>query len=449
MNKKLVPLLLVGLLFFAFLTRVFRLHDPQRYIFDEVYHVVTVKLIAQNDPRAYEWWHPAPEKDTAIDWLHPPLAKLTQAAFVNLLGVSSFSWRFSSAVFGVGVIGLTFILAKNVFQDEKIGLLAAFLAALDGLLLVQSRIAMNDIHVTFFILLALIFYHRFSLNRHQKKWLLLTGLGAGLAMASKWSGIFVLGIVGLMELKDWLSRLKEIMHKPLSDILKELPIYAFSLIILPGMIYLLAYGQMFLQGKGWPHFIGLHQQIWAYQTGLTATHGYQSRPGQWFLNMRPVWFHVVYDENTIANIYAFGNPLLNWLGAAAVIISVLTLSLKKYLAHVISKKSLKQLLKELRPLAFLVIAYLTVWLPWQLSPRIMFYYHYTPAIPLLCIILSYWLMKLWRRQVKSDVNWYQVGVLSAIGLILMTFLIWYPHWTALPVPKSFADQVYFALPQWK
>jgi dolichyl-phosphate-mannose--protein O-mannosyl transferase len=39
-------------------------------------------------------------------------------------------------------------------------------------------------------------------------------------------------------------------------------------------------------------------------------------------------------------------------------------------------------------LAFLVSAYLLVWVPWLLSPRIMFLYHYLPAVPVLCILIA-------------------------------------------------------------
>ena len=73
--KKYYGPLLLAILAFAFFTRMFQLHIPEEYYFDEVYHAVTAKLVARNDPRAYEWWHPAPEPNTAIEWLHPPLAK--------------------------------------------------------------------------------------------------------------------------------------------------------------------------------------------------------------------------------------------------------------------------------------------------------------------------------------------------------------------------------------
>ena len=123
--------ILILILFFAFVSRIYRLHIPDRYIFDEVYHAITAKLVAANDPRAFEWWHGPIEPDTAVDWLHPPLAKYTQAFFIKILGSSGFSWRISSVLFGVGVIWAIYKLSQELFDDQRISLLAAGLASLD------------------------------------------------------------------------------------------------------------------------------------------------------------------------------------------------------------------------------------------------------------------------------------------------------------------------------
>src|SRR6185369_7985242 len=85
------------------------------------------------------------------------------------------------------------------------------------------------------------------------------------------------------------------------------------------------------------HFSELHHQIWWYQTNLKATHGYQSRPLQWFLDLRPVWMYVKYDGNTIANIYSQGNPALFWLGDVAVIATVLVLAV--HTARLLTQKT--------------------------------------------------------------------------------------------------------------
>jgi len=92
-QPQLHTILVLSLIIFAFAFRVFRLSIPTNYIFDEVYHVPTLRAYSQNNPAGYEWWQTAPEPNTAYDWLHPPLAKLIQAASVKILGDNSFAWR--------------------------------------------------------------------------------------------------------------------------------------------------------------------------------------------------------------------------------------------------------------------------------------------------------------------------------------------------------------------
>lgn len=442
-NKKWSQLALISILFFSFVTRFWRLHLPDQYIFDEVYHAVTAKLIAVNDPSAFEWWHAAPEPDTAIDWLHPPLAKYTQALGIKLFGANTFGWRFSSALFGVGVIYLVYRLSLELFDREDLALLASFLTSLDGLLLAQSRIAMNDIHLTFFVLLTLVLFWYWQKKLKQKKarWWhsLLVGLSAGFSLGTKWSGLFVVVIIWLFVVWRWL----EIWFKDgfkLKVWLEDFGLKFLSLALIPALIYLASYGQMFLHGKDWDHFKGLHQQIWSYQTNLNATHPHQARPWQWFLNLRPMWIYVDYlSQEKIANIYAFGNPALFWLGALAVVGSLGYLIYK--LVNLIFNKKRTKKKKFARDeilLAKLLLAYTLVWTPWFLSPRIMFFYHYAPAVPLMTIILSYWLLKLNKKL-----------IFIVVGLVFACFVVWFPHWTGLPVSREFADKVYFIIPSWR
>lgn len=449
--------LLIFLLAFAFLTRVYNLQSPDVYIFDEVYHAVTAKLMAKNDIRAFEWWNPPVEPNTAVDWLHPPLAKYTQAAGILVFGENSFGWRISSAIFGTLVILMVYLLADELFDNKLIALVSALLASLDGLLLVQSRIAMNDIHVTFFIILTLYCFVRYKKTitfthrewHSSKGWLLATGVALGCAVASKWSGIFALVPIGLFELCQWFKALTLKERVSFLSLLRHGTLVLLCWIGIPIVIYLAAYGQMFLQGKDFEHLRQLHQQIWWYQTNLTATHGYQSRPWQWFMDARPVWYYVNYGTNTRADIYAFGNPALFWLGNISVIFTlmVVLLSFYDWLRQIMEGAKKLKIFSSLFQLSLLSVAYLVVWLPWQASPRIMFFYHYTPAVPFLAIILGYWLSKL--AMAKEIKPW--GGVISAvlIAIIAITFFVWYPHWTAIPLPINFVESVYFVVPSWK
>lgn len=484
--KRFYTALLLLILGFSFITKMWRLDYPSKYVFDEVYHAVTAKLIAHNDPRAFEWWNAAPEPDTAVDWLHPPLAKYTQAFFILVFGENSLGWRFSSVVFGVGVTWLTYELAYTLFKKRSVALLAAFLTSLDGLLLVQSRIAMNDIHVTFFILLTFLLYWKAktaSKTFISGRRLIVIGVSAGLALASKWSGLFALALIGLYEAHSlltywWQHSSQTEWQKATFLIGKVSVIRIVTLILLPIIIYISSYWLMFAQGKtlfctdgvtsygncyqeklklgSWvwydglvSHFIELHHQIWWYQTHLEATHPYQSRPWQWLLNVRPVWYFVNYNGvDHVENIYAFGNPFIFWFGALTVVVLLSLLLLIKVHKY---KKALFTI-EERSALFFALCSYLIVWAPWQLSPRIMFFYHYTPAVPMLCILLAFTVMRIKRVHITLNKKKVALGKISAISYVVLAFLffiIWYPHWTALSVSSEWLNTVYFFIHSWK
>lgn len=473
-------LILACIIAFAFLTRVIHVSQPPAYIFDEVYHAITAKLIARNDSRAYEWWNEPVEPNTAVDWLHPPVAKYFQAVSISIFGENSFGWRFSSVVFGTLVVFLLARLTDALFNNKPLALLAAFLASLDGLLLVQSRIAMNDIHVTFFILLTAFMYIKHKNSTIKKplqvsSFLILTGITAGVAMATKWSGIYILAPIYLYELLVLISQKKQLLQTKLKFIFQRF----ILLTLLPICIYVSSYAHMFAQGKTlfcnqevyiqgqcyyeefilpfsqnvWrgyvSHFVELHRQIWWYQTHLEATHSYQSRPWEWFLNLRPVWIHVIYSGDARADIYSQGNTILFWLGAASVIALALLL-VQKISQLPINKLARSWEQSNLSRIGFVFLAYLSVWVPWQFSPRIMFFYHYTPAVPFMCLLIAYLLYYCY-EQVKGTEreSIFKTVSITLVGLIILNFFLFYPNWTGMMVSNEIKNSIHFALDSWK
>ncbi|MBU2051818.1 phospholipid carrier-dependent glycosyltransferase [Patescibacteria group bacterium] len=378
----------------GFWLRLYRLDVPENYIFDEVYHVPSFRAFSQNNPDAFDVYAQAPEEGTAYDWLHPPLAKLFQAGSIKLLGDNSFGWRFPSAVFGVLAIAAVYALALAVTKKELIALLAAGLFSLDNLQLTMSRIAMNDIFVTTFILFALAFFFKGFFFR--------AAIFTGLAIATKHSAVLLFLIYAIFLIK------------------KKLHItYYILLITVPVLIYLLSFSQFWLQGHDWQQFIDLHKQIYYYQTHLTATHSYQSPAWQWPLLIRPVWFHVAYFENTVANIYNLGNPVIFWLGLMALI------------------KGLSFAKAKVSPYWYLLLSFFGLWFPFIFSPRIMFLHHYLPALAVLTVILAQQLAKLSKRKIALII------ILAAIS-----FLFFYPINTAIPLPSAWL-KYWFVLPSWR
>lgn len=121
----------------------------------------------------------------------------------------------------------------------------------------------------------------------------------------------------------------------------------------------------------------------------------------------------------VSRIYAFGNPAVFWFGLVSVIISMIYAYLEK------NKK-----------LALIVFSYIIFFVPWAMSPRIMFLYHYLPSIPFMCIAVGYVL----RRNIKLAIPVFAF----ALGL----FIYFYPHWAGLNIPL-WLDRSYYWVSSWR
>lgn len=395
-NQRIYTALLVVILIFSFVTKTYRLSIPKEDYFDEIYHAFTARIILHGDPKAWEWWNPHPE-GFAYEWTHPPLSKLIMAGSMKLLGENSLGWRFPQAVFGTLSVFMVYLLAKRVFKDEPLALLSAFVFSLNGLLIVLSRMGMNDVYVLFFMLTSVYFFLKGKDG--------LSAISLGLAIAAKWSAIWTIPILFVL----WLRRKKKF---------KLTMFLAFA--ALPITCYILTYMPMFLTGHSLDIWWGMQKQMWWYHTSLVAEHPYTSAWWSWPLNLRPVYLYTSDEiQGVVSRIYAMGNPLVFWIG----LVSITMTGIYAYL-------------EKNKNLAFLVFGYLIFFVPWAASPRIMFIYHYMPSIPFMCIAIGYVL----RRFPRASIY--------VLGASFISFLYFYPHWAGLPVPL-WLDKSYYWLTSWR
>ncbi len=430
-------LLLFGLiLFFALFSRLFHLGYPSQMYFDEIYHVPTAILMRNGDfqtPFSFS----SSTNQANIDWLHPPLAKYFQALSITLFGITALAWRLPSLIFSLLTLVVFYFLVRFLGQNfffkkesnlKKIdlsinlALTACFFLSLDGLFLVQSRIAMNDIFVLFFTLMAIFIYVIYLANK-KSLMLLVSGALFGLALASKWSALWILLFLLIKEL----LMLKSI---------KKIPFLLFSLLLTPIFVYLLVYLPMFWQGQNLGDFLVLQKTILLSQLTNPSTHLYSSNPLVWILNLRPVWYFTVpISGSWSANIYALDNPLLGLYMMLAFFMSIWFLLKHKLndLAH--------------KSIYFIFLLYLSSFLPWIIFSRTMFFYHYLLAIPFLLILLSYFVINYF-NQIKNKQK-KRALMFNLLFWPIFFFIIFYPHWTALPVPETFIEAVYFFLPSWR
>lgn len=386
---------LILILLFAVLTRFYGLGNPKNEYFDEVYHVFTAKLMLHNDPKAWEWWNPHPE-GFAYEWTHPPIAKLGMVLGMKVLGENSFGSRAVQASLGVGSIYLIYLIVLSLFKDRKMALLASLLLSLEGLFLVMNRIGMNDTYMVFFMLLSYLFF--------VKEKNLFSAIAFGLSISSKWSAIYFLPILGIT-------------HFVLK---RKITLKYLWFLVIPPLVYVASYTQMFTTGHTWDQFVEVQRQMWWYHTNLKAEHPYTSPAWSWPLLLRPIYLYNGPEINgSVERIYAFGNPVIFWFGLFSVIIAAVT--------------SWKEKIKKL---GLIIFSYLIFFVPWIASPRIMFLYHYLPSVPFLVIISSFVL----RRYKKITFPFF-------VATILL-FIYFYPHWTAIKIPEVL-DKSYYWFSSWR
>lgn len=382
--------ILIVILVLSAIIRLYRLDYPNRYMFDEVYHAYTAKEYLKGNKDAWSPWGKS-EPGVAFEWLHPPVEKEIMTVSMYLLSTTdAWAWRLPGALLGIFSIFLVYKLALLLFNYKTIAVLSAFIFSIDGLVFVQSRIGMNDIYLTTFILISVIFFL-------QKKYIL-ASIFMGISLATKWPGIFLLMV-----------------YYPILFYQRQFSKLIYFILI-PPLIYLISYTPYFLLGYQFSDFIELHRQIWWYQTNLKATHDYSSPWWSWPLNLYSVWYFVDYKDNSMANIFASGNPVVFWAGAVSVILTSL---------EAFKRKSFNLLI--------IVAGFLVFWLPWAFSPRIMFLYHFSPSVPFMCISLGYQL-----SQDLSDKKRRKL-VFVLLTIMIISFTLFFPFFTGIHLPGNFIN----------
>lgn len=387
-------LILLVILLFSFIMRVVLLSQPSKFYFDEIYHAFTAGQMLNGNTASWEWWH-KPLPGVAYEWTHPPLAKFFMVLGMKILGENPIGWRIPGAVLGTATVFLVYLLAKEFFKKEKVSLLAAGLFSLSGLALTMSRIGMNDIYFLFFSLLTI---YLFIKDRY-----FLSSIFLGMALSAKWTSIFILPMLFVLLILE---------NKPLS---KKLLYFLIN----PALLYLLFYTPFFLTHST-EQFIELQKQMYWYHTRLVATHPYSSSFWSWPLMLRPVWVFLGNKDLLTSKIFIMDNPILYWISFIALIKAFLTIIFNQ------NKKNV-----------LLLFLWGSFFIPWAFSPRIMFFYHYLPALPFATIITAGVL-----DQVKQKI------AISCLLLIFVSFFFFLPHFIGIPI-SPFYDNLLYWLPTWR
>jgi dolichyl-phosphate-mannose-protein mannosyltransferase len=416
-----IPLALIVL---ALALSLPRLTTPAVYVFDELYYAYTAGKYVAGD-EAYSTEIP-PRDDPAIEWTHPPLAKLLIAGGILIAGDNPLGWRMASVLFGVAGVVIAYLLALSLTGNRVTSGVAAGLLLMDGLYLVESRTGMSNLFVLVFANGVLLAFSRVLTVPPERVGppLLATGLFIGLGVATKWSGIALAGLVVLVvcwrTLQLWhLSRPKNQSAAPdaragLRAHLRWAPI---ALLAVPVAIYLGSYLHFWLTGHNWADFIALHRDMLAYHRNLGVVHEDSSPWWQWPLAARGVWYYVDERRRDGSFVFANSNPLLYW----PMVVAVAWVAIDWW-----GRRS--------TALLILVIGFFGQWLPWAFSPRGTFIYHFLPAVPLGCMALAVVLTGAWKQGGAS-----RIAATAYTVAVIATFAWFYPLYTAIPLSPEQVD----------
>ena len=383
---------LAVVILFGAITRFVNLGRPNELVFDEVYYV--------DGARDFLSFGVELDNSQAEFVVHPPLGKWAIAAGIKVFGDTPFGWRFSAALVGTLSILVVFLIAQKLFNSFFISMCCTVLMSLDGLHLVMSRTALLDIFLSFFILLS--FY---LLIRNQ---LWLAGITMGMALATKWSAVYVIAAIGIY----LIIRQRRFF----------LPAAQFG--VVPLAVYLFSWIGWLRSPDGWSRnssdnalvsLFNYHREMLNFHTGLTTDHSYQASAWNWLVLGRPTSFFYETPKSCGApscsqEVLAIGTPFLWWVGLISIFVG---------LGYFIYRRENSAGLI----LMFLFASYL----PWLAFPeRTTFFFYAIAFQPFLVLIIGYVISKFLETDSVSN----RRTVMGGIALIAMCFAYFFPLFVA-------------------
>jgi dolichyl-phosphate-mannose-protein mannosyltransferase len=403
---------LAGALRFAGITA------PRAFVFDEFY---------ASDACLYVLGPQALCRATSeISLVHPPLGKWLIGLGIRLFGFTPAGWRVAPLVAGTLSVAVLYVIARRLFGSRSAAALAAGLLAFDFLHFVMSRVAMLDIFVVFFGLLSfgcLLYdrdrgappppaggrasFHRWS----ERRWLFGAGLAGGAAVASKWSGLYLLAAVAVLAVLYGAARRAG--PRRYRDVVREEgALLAVALVAVPAAVYVASYAGV-LHGTllTWPWaqrawvqaFVARHRLMLEHHTGPLYVHPYASPAWSWLLLKRPVLFHFREFGGNYREILALGNPVVWWTGLVAIAATAWRLLRSRMIQG---------------PETMVVAGFLAGYAPWFVIVRAeSFLYYVLPAIPFLCLALAAVVARLSTRTLRAAA----VAGLAAASIAMFAF----------------------------
>ncbi|MCY0881289.1 MAG: glycosyltransferase family 39 protein, partial [Firmicutes bacterium] len=380
--------ILWGIMLIAAAVRLIGFGRYHGLIYDEYYYVpAALTLLSRPSPVLIP--HAVPGIDPNL-LSAPPFAKEVIAASIWIFGNHAWAWRLPGEILGILAVGGLYALTRDMFQSRATALVAAGLAAVDGLMITMSRVALLDSIAFPLVVLNGWMLWRLSaaLRRGQAvRWPHWAGWGIllGLGLSAKWIGAQTILLAWV-----WLAGHKKFW--PGQPLLSRW-MAALSVTFVPLVVYFLTYFY------AWPS--GFHQSwlprnffiAWAVlQKDMVAAlwdfrfyQPWTSSAWSWIAIPRPTLLLQIVHHKHIMRLMAFSDPLVIWTG-------LLGLIQGGYDALVRRKNGW-------------IWLFLWLWLgafygTWLLTPRSKFTYYFLSAMVAVIIAAAHLLVSGWRSSLR-------------------------------------------------
>jgi dolichyl-phosphate-mannose-protein mannosyltransferase len=396
-SKRTALICLVVIVALSAAVRLVNLGAFRDYVFDEYYYAHDAASLIHNGLGSPDWRGGGLREQS-----HPLFGDETIAVGIAALGDNPWGWRIMSALAGVVLIGLVYPTARRLLMNRTWAVVAAALAACDTLLIAASRVAMLDGLVALWSVVCVYCALRAARAPAGRRWHVLCGLAAGLAVSTKWSGALAV-LAALVVLLVWRRR----------GSYRTVAASAVLLLATSLAVYVLTYAPYFAAGHGFGQWLQLQHAMATHGWGLTHPDPQSSAPARWFFDADPIWYRWMLVPHGLRGFVAIGNPLLWWGGAIGLIALAVS---------AVRRRS--------RLLALPVLLVVCLYVPWMATSRTTYLYYMAPIVPFLALALSRALSLARSR----------AAVTYAAATAVPTAL-WLPFLAALTVPFGYYHAV--------
>ncbi|MER8120016.1 phospholipid carrier-dependent glycosyltransferase [Streptomyces sp. NPDC094031] len=481
----------------AGLLRFWNLGSPRAVIFDETYYAKDAWALVHrgfevnwdknaNDLVLQTHGHLAIPADAAYV-VHPPVGKYVIGLGELMFGFNPFGWRFMTALLGTLSVLMICRIGRRMFRSTFLGCLAGALLAVDGLHFVMSRTSLLDGVLMFFVVAAfgclLIDRDRSrarlaaalpvgpdglarpdaeiadSVRLGRRPWRWAAGLMLGLAIGTKWNGLYILVAFCVMAvLWDVGARRVAGARGPrLAVLRRDLGITFLATVPVAVAVYLLSWLGWILSptdgtggyfrnwaltdGRGgtWSFLPDWLRSLWHYEhevyefhLHLDSPHTYQSNPWSWLVLGRPVsYFYESPNpgadgcpsdagQKCAREVLALGTPLLWWAACFAIV-------------YILWRWAFR---RDWRAGA-IACAIAAGYLPWFLyQERTIFFFYAVVFVPFLCLAVAMMIGAIIGPPGSGDTR-RVIGAASAGVLVLLiawNFIYFWPLFTGTAIP---------------